>query len=72
MEQSFSRPCHQMNGWSKRKYDLNSSIVPRGTSFHRTVELEAEVTQSPAQIVFGGDGLRLKHSWRWIGSIRGF
>ena len=40
VEQSFSRPCHQMNGKSKRKYDLTSSIVPRGTSFHRAVELE--------------------------------
>jgi hypothetical protein len=40
VEQSFSRPCHQMNGRSKRKYDLSSSIVPRGTSLHRAVELE--------------------------------
>ena len=38
VEQSFSRPCHQMNGRSKRKYDLTSSIVPRGTSFHRAVD----------------------------------
>ena len=30
----------QMNGRPKRKYDLTSSIVPRGTSFHRWVELE--------------------------------
>src|SRR5256884_7625602 len=28
------------NGRSKRTYDLTSSIVPRGTSFHRSVELE--------------------------------
>src|SRR3954465_10423161 len=28
------------NGRSKRTYDLTSSIVPRGTSSHRSVELE--------------------------------
>src|SRR5436853_634270 len=28
------------NGRSKRTYDLTSSIVPRGTSFHRSMELE--------------------------------
>ena len=28
------------DGRSKRTYDLTSSIVPRGTSFHRSVELE--------------------------------
>src|SRR5664279_2269431 len=39
-ERSFGRPCHQTNGRSKRTYDLTSSIVPRGTSFHRSVELE--------------------------------
>src|SRR6476646_8785348 len=33
-ERSFGRPCHQTNGRSKRTYDLTSSIVPRGTSFH--------------------------------------
>ena len=32
VEQSFSRPCRQTDGWSKRTYDLTSSIVPRGTS----------------------------------------
>jgi hypothetical protein len=39
-EQSFGRPCRQADGRSKRTYDLTSSIVPRGTSCHRTVELE--------------------------------
>jgi hypothetical protein len=39
-ERSFGRPCHQMNGRSKRTYDLTSSIVPRGTSFHHSVELK--------------------------------
>ena len=38
-EQSFGRPCRQYDGRSKRKYELTSSIVPRGTSFHRSVEL---------------------------------
>ena len=40
VEQSFGRPCRQANGRSKRTCDLTSSIVPRGTSFHRSVELE--------------------------------
>jgi hypothetical protein len=29
-----------LSGRSKRKCELTSSIVPRGTSFHRWVELE--------------------------------
>jgi hypothetical protein len=40
VEQSLPRPCHQMTGRSKRTCELTSSIVPRGTSFHRSVELE--------------------------------
>ena len=40
VEQSCGRPCRQMNGRSKRPNELTSSIVPRGTSFHRLVELE--------------------------------
>jgi hypothetical protein len=39
-EQSLGRPCHQTDGRSERTYELTSSIVPRGTSFHRAVELE--------------------------------
>src|ERR1700693_5527862 len=39
-EQSLPRPCGQTNSRSKRKCELTSSIVPRGTSFHRSVELE--------------------------------
>src|SRR5947207_3424126 len=39
-EQSYRRPCRQSNGRSKRTYELTSSIVPRGTSFHRLVELD--------------------------------
>ena len=39
-EQSFGRPCRQTNGRSKRPNELTSSIVPRGTSFHRLAELE--------------------------------
>jgi hypothetical protein len=40
VEQSFGRPCRQTNGRSKRTSELTSSIVPRGTSFHRSVEFE--------------------------------
>ena len=40
VEQSFGRPCRQTNGRSKRTCERTSSIVPRGTSFHRWVELE--------------------------------
>jgi hypothetical protein len=40
VEQSFGRPCRQCDGRSKRTYELTSSIVPRGTSFHRWVELD--------------------------------
>ena len=40
VEQSFRRPCRQTGGRSKQTYELTSSIVPRGTSFHRSVELE--------------------------------
>ena len=39
-EQSFGRPCRQTGGRSKRTCELTSSIVPRGTSFHGSVELE--------------------------------
>ena len=39
-EQSFPRPCRQTDGGFKRTCELTSSIVPRGTSFHRSVELE--------------------------------
>jgi hypothetical protein len=34
VEQSFGRPRRWTNGGSKRTYDLTSSVVPRGTSFH--------------------------------------
>ena len=40
VEQSFTRPCRQTSGRSKRTCELTSSIVPRGTSFHCSVELE--------------------------------
>ena len=39
-EQSIGRPCRLTNGRFKRPSELTSSIVPRGTSFHRRVELE--------------------------------
>src|SRR6476659_4371489 len=38
VEQSFSRPCRQSNSRTKRTYELTSSIVPRGTSFHCSVD----------------------------------
>ena len=40
VEQSFGRPYRQRDGRSKRPSELTSSIVPRGTTFHRRVELE--------------------------------
>ena len=40
VEQSLGRPYRQCNGRSKRTCELTSSIVPRGTFFHRSVELE--------------------------------
>src|SRR6516164_6078792 len=40
VEQSFRRPCRWLIGRSKRTYELTSSIVPRGASFHRAVGLE--------------------------------
>jgi hypothetical protein len=39
-EQSVTRPYRQIDDRSKRTSGLTSSIVPRGTSFHRSVELE--------------------------------
>src|SRR6478672_5666339 len=39
-EQSLPRPCRQCDGRSKQTYELTSSIVPQGTSFHHSVELE--------------------------------
>jgi hypothetical protein len=40
VEQSLGRLCRQTNGRSKRTFELTSSIVPRGTSCHRSVEFE--------------------------------
>src|SRR4029077_7489409 len=34
------RPCRQTDGRSKQTRELTSSIVPRGTPFHHSVELE--------------------------------
>ena len=50
VEQSLPRPCRESNGRSKPTYELTSSIVPRGTSFHRSVELEC----SPVGLDPGG------------------
>ena len=58
VEQSFGRSCRQTNGRSKRTYDLTSSIVPRGTSFHRSVELEfPPIGFDPARFSCGCRGL---------------
>jgi len=35
----FGRPCRQSNGRTKQTCELTSSIVPRGTSFHCSVDL---------------------------------
>src|SRR5580704_12130360 len=51
VEQSYGRPYHQCNGRSKRTHELTSSIVPRGTSFHRWVELECSpIVIDPARL----------------------
>src|SRR5215813_4290742 len=39
LRRPFGRPCRQCNGRLKRTCELTSSIVPRGTSFHRWVDL---------------------------------
>src|ERR1700749_3222678 len=39
VEQSNWRSCLESSGRSKRTYELTSSIVPRGTSFHCSVDL---------------------------------
>src|ERR1700686_4688372 len=50
-EQSLGRPCRQADNRSKRTYELTSSIVPRGTSFHRWVELECSpISCDPDQL----------------------
>ena len=52
VEQSLGRPCRRTDGRSKRTYDLASSVVPRGTSFHRLVELESSSYQvDPARFL---------------------
>jgi hypothetical protein len=39
VEQSYRRPYRLTDTRSKQTNELTSSIVPRGTSFHRSVEL---------------------------------
>jgi len=39
VEQSYWRPSRLTDSGSKQTNELTSSIVPRGTSFHRSVEL---------------------------------
>ena len=46
----FAAALPSSDGRSKRTYELTSSIVPRGTSFHRLVELECPpILFDPAQ-----------------------
>src|SRR4030095_11810700 len=40
VEQYFGRSYSQSHDTSQRTYELTTSIVPRGTSSHRSVELE--------------------------------
>ena len=57
-EQSIGRPCRQSDGRSKRTNELTSSIVPRGTSFQRAVELEfSPIACDPARFSCCGRGL---------------
>src|SRR6188768_2981153 len=46
----FWTPCRQTNGRSKATCELTSSIVPRGTSFHRRVELECSPISDLARL----------------------
>jgi hypothetical protein len=49
VEQSFGRPYRQRLGRSKQTCELTSSIVPRGTSFHCSLEFRF----SPIAFVLG-------------------
>ena len=51
VEQSIGRPCRQTDSGSSDHYELTSSIVPRGTSFHRVVELAySPIAYDPARL----------------------
>src|SRR5450830_1432019 len=55
-EQSVTRPCRQIDDRSKRTCELISSIVPRGTSFHRSVELGfSPIAFDPARFSYSCD-----------------
>ena len=57
-EQSYGRPCRQKNGRSKQTCELTSSIVPRGTSFYRSVDLEfSPIGFDPERFSCGCHGL---------------
>jgi hypothetical protein len=58
VERSYGRPCCQSDGRSKQTCELTSSIVPRGTSCHRSVELEfPSIGFDPARFSCGCRGL---------------
>ena len=49
-EQSLPRPYRHSDGRSKRTCELTSSIVSRGTSFHRSVDLECQPKHRPDRL----------------------
>src|ERR1017187_304445 len=50
-EKSIGRPYRQTDSRSSDRYELTSSIVPRGTSFHRVVELACSpIACDPARL----------------------
>jgi hypothetical protein len=57
VEQSNGRFGRQTNGRSEATCELTSSIVPRGASFHRSVEFE---------VSFGPDVTRVAEALRFL------
>jgi hypothetical protein len=68
-EQSIGRPCRQLNGRSKRLGELTSSIVPRGTSFHRRVELSFLLSDVILQGFHAATACSLVHR-NWVPSTQ--
>ena len=72
-EQSVSRPCRQCDGRSKQTYELTLSIVPQGTSFHRSVELGFLLSGSCRGLLLNRTGKRTGRLNGWTQSrVRGF
>jgi hypothetical protein len=71
VEQSVGRPYRQSDSRFKRHYELTSSIVPRGTSFHGLVELECSpIAFDPeaAQSILHSEGTT-KPRWQFRGIL---